>query len=293
MNNKKNPKNVNKTLRVVIIVLGVLLAALLAVAGFLFAGDKQPEETTPTTVPTEPAETTVPTTVPPETETVPPETEPDPKLEELLALNQENPDIDCWITIGDTVIDYPVAYTPDEPEKYDRKDVEGNYSYHGTLYIGKQCSLDPESDNLIIYGHNLENGKMFSDLNLYKDVEYWEDHPLIKFYTLEGGRTYKIMAAFYDRIYYSYEDVFKFYKFVNAEDEEDFNNAMAAYAEKALYDTGVEAEYGDRLLTLITCSYHHTYGRFVVVAVEMDAEELAALQQAEAELATDPTEPTA
>ena len=280
------------TIKTVIIALSVALAGLVGVAGYMTLNapveettpteTTQPPTTEPTTVPTEPVETTEPAP-----------TEPDPKHLELLAMNEQNEDIDCWLVIDDTVIDYPVAYTPDEPEKYDRLSVEGTYSYYGTLYIGKQCSFEPESENLIIYGHNLENGKMFSDLNLYKDVEYWEEHPLIKFYTLEGGRTYKIMAAFYDRIYYSYEDVFKFYKFVNAEDEEDFNNAMAAYAEKALYDTGVEAEYGDRLLTLITCSYHHTYGRFVVVAVEMDAEELAALQQAEAELAMDPTEPTA
>ena len=34
----------------------------------------------------------------------------------------------------------------------------------------------------------------------------------------------------------------------------------------ALYDTGVEARYGDKLLTLSTCSYHTGDGRLVVVA---------------------------
>ncbi len=34
----------------------------------------------------------------------------------------------------------------------------------------------------------------------------------------------------------------------------------------SLYDTGVEAVYGDKLLTLSTCSYHTENGRFVVVA---------------------------
>ena len=34
----------------------------------------------------------------------------------------------------------------------------------------------------------------------------------------------------------------------------------------ALYDTGVTATYADPLLTLSTCSYHVTEGRFVVVA---------------------------
>lgn len=260
-------KNVNHTLRMVIAVLGVVLAGSVAIAGYMIATDK-PEETTPPTETTTPVVTTEPTTVPTETETVPPETEPDPKVLELRELNEQNPDIDCWITIDGTVIDYPVAYTPDEPEKYDRLSIDGEYSYHGTIYIGKQCSMDPESDNLILYGHNLENGKMFSDLLLFDDEEYWKEHPVITFHTVDGTRTYEIMAAFYDRVYYPYEDVFKFYKFVDAEDEQDFNAAMEAYAEKRLYDTGVTAEYGDRLMTLITCSYHHQYGRFVVVAVE-------------------------
>lgn len=35
---------------------------------------------------------------------------------------------------------------------------------------------------------------------------------------------------------------------------------------RSAYDTGYTAEYGDRLLTLSTCEYTHTNGRFVVVA---------------------------
>ncbi len=34
----------------------------------------------------------------------------------------------------------------------------------------------------------------------------------------------------------------------------------------SLYDTGVEAEFGDTFLTLSTCAYHVEDGRFVVVA---------------------------
>lgn len=36
--------------------------------------------------------------------------------------------------------------------------------------------------------------------------------------------------------------------------------------ELALYDTGVTAEYGDRLITLSTCEYSAQNGRLVVVA---------------------------
>ena len=267
MNKNESPKDLNKILRVAII---VLAAVLIFAAGVAVGMSIRPEEKEPeaTTIPTE-------TTVPPTTEeptTAPTEPEESflvyhPFVEELKALNEENPDIDAWIRIGDTIIDYPVAYTPGEPEKYDRLSVDGKYSYHGTLYIGKQCSLEPESDNLIIYGHNLENGKMFSNLLLYKDESYWQENPDISFFTVDGVRNYKVLAAFYDKVYDTYEDVFKFYKFVDAEDEADSNNAITTYMEKALYDTGVTAEYGDDLLTLVTCSYHEQHGRFVVIAV--------------------------
>ena len=49
-------------------------------------------------------------------------------------------------------------------------------------------------------------------------------------------------------------------------DKADYDNAIHNYKEKSLYDTGVTAEYGDKLITLVTCSYHEEHGRFVVVA---------------------------
>lgn len=46
--------------------------------------------------------------------------------------------------------------------------------------------------------------------------------------------------------------------------------AIAEYVAKckelALYDTGVSAEYGDKLITLSTCEYSAQNGRLVVVA---------------------------
>lgn len=75
-----------------------------------------------------------------------------------------------------------------------------------------------------------------------------------------------MLAAFYDRVYYKTENCFKFYQFIDAADEVEFDNAVAKFRSKALYDTGVTASYGDRLITLVTCAYHTENGRFVVVA---------------------------
>ena len=47
---------------------------------------------------------------------------------------------------------------------------------------------------------------------------------------------------------------------------------MAQFREKSIYDTQVEASYGDQLLTLVTCAYHTDNGRFVVVARKVQHE---------------------
>lgn len=87
---------------------------------------------------------------------------------------------------------------------------------------------------------------------------------------------YEIVAAF-KTVAYSQEG-FKYYHFVNAEDEAAFDEFIAECKALALYDTGVTAEYGDKLITLSTCEYSRTNGRMVIVAklVVPSAEEVDA-----------------
>ena len=190
------------------------------------------------------------------------------KLAELAILHEQNPDLAGWIHIEDTVVDYPVMFTPEDGEKYIYADFKGKFDKAGLPFIEDDCSMEPESDNIIIYGHNMKNGSMFASLMDYEKRKYWEEHPIISFSTLSEEREYEIVAAFYDKVYYEHETCFKFYQFINAENEAHFEEAYDYYKKKALYDTGVTAEYGDRLLTLVTCAYHIENGRFVVVARE-------------------------
>lgn len=149
-------------------------------------------------------------------------------------------------------------------EKYLHADFRGDYSYVGTPFADVKCTLD--SDNILLYGHNIVDGSMFAGLFEYEDEEYWEEHPVIMFSDLYEDYEYEVLAVFYDRVYRKSETCFKFYQFIDAENEEDFDYAISQFKEKSLYDTGVDAEYGDQLITLITCAYHVENGRFVVVA---------------------------
>lgn len=155
--------------------------------------------------------------------------------------------------------------TPDDPEYYLRRDFEKNDSISGVPFLGAGCDLN--SNNMIVYGHNMKNGTMFADLLNFQDEEYLDTHPVISFDTLAGPGEYEIIGAFRDKVHYQNEqNVFRYYEYGGELTEEQFGEYIAKIKELSLFDTGITAEYGDQLLTLSTCSYHTKNGRFVVVA---------------------------
>ena len=222
-------------------------------------------ETTPIST-SAPAETTGPTqvTVPPTTAATVPPTEPREVLPRLQEQYEKNPDLAGWLTIPGTRIDYPVMYSPDEPERYLHANFEVSYSFAGLPFIDAAC--DPESGNRIIYAHNMLDGSMFRTLLKYQQKDFWQRNPVISFSTLYEEQEYEVVAAFYDKVYKKSDTNFKFYQFYDTSDQSSFDEAMAYYREHALYDTGVTAQCGDLFLTLVTCAYQTENGRFVVVA---------------------------
>lgn len=194
-----------------------------------------------------------------------PQTETEPvMLSKYEALYEENQDIVGWLSIEDMKIDYPVMQCEDD-EYYLHHDFYGEDSKYGCLYVRNQADLDLGT-NFIIYGHNMKDGSMFGDLDLYLQESFYLEHPVISFDTLYEERTYEIIAVFRSQVYQSDDDVFKYYQFYEADTEEEFNDFYSNIKELSLYDTGVEAAFGDMFLTLSTCAYHVTDGRLVVVA---------------------------
>ena len=213
-----------------------------------------------------PAETTVPTqaTVPPTTAATVPPTEPREILPRFQEQYEKNPDLAGWLTVPGTKIDYPVMYSPDEPERYLHANFEVEYSFAGLPFIDAAC--DTERGNRIIYAHNMLDGSMFRSLLKYQQKDFWQRNPVISFSTLYEEQEYEVVAAFYDKVYKKTDTNFKFYQFYDTSDQEHFDEAMAYYKKKALYDTGVTAQCGDEFITLVTCAYQTENGRFVVVA---------------------------
>ena len=187
--------------------------------------------------------------------------------ERFRPLTEANKDFAGWIHIDGTVIDYPVMWTPDDPDYYLKKDFEKNDSKCGTPYIGRNCST--ESNNIIIYAHNMKNGTMFSGLLNYKDEDFFKSHSTVLFDTPDESGIYDIISVFRDKVHYKDETgVFRYYEYVGNLTEDQYREYVDEVKERSLYETGNTAVYGQQLLTLSTCSYHTENGRFVVVAAK-------------------------
>ena len=196
-----------------------------------------------------------------------PLTEEESILPEYGELFLQNPDMVGWIKVEGTNINYPVMQTPNEPNFYLKHNFEKEYSDLGTPYVQEDCDI-AASNNLLIYGHHIKGQKMFGALEEYKSQSFYEEHKTVQFDTLTQHNEYEIIAVF-KTVAYSSEG-FRYYDFVNAENEDEFNAYVEKCKELALYDTGVTAEYGDRLITLSTCEYSAQNGRLVVVAKKAD-----------------------
>lgn len=185
-------------------------------------------------------------------------------LDRYAELYAENNDLAGWLSIAGMKIDYPVMQNEDD-EYYLHRDFYGNDSKYGCLYVRARADLDTGT-NFIVYGHNMKDGAMFGDLDSYLEKSFYEEHSLISFHTLYEERVYEIIAVFRSQVYNTDDDVFKYYQFYEADTQEDFDSFYNNIKELSLYDTGVEARFGDTFLTLSTCAYHVKDGRLVVVA---------------------------
>lgn len=183
---------------------------------------------------------------------------------DLSACLAANADFIGWLQIPDTTVDYPVVQT-DEVEYYLNYTFTGKKSYIGTLLsLGKTDFIMP-SRNLAIYGHHIRSNDkvMFSPLLAYKDEPFYADHTTIYFDTLYHTGTYTIFAVLNMR---NGDWEPSTADFISEQAYKDFIHRAKT---QALYDTGVEVQPSDYILTLITCdrSFGGKDGRLVVMAV--------------------------
>lgn len=174
-----------------------------------------------------------------------------------------NADFAGWLTIEGTIVDYPVMQTKEEPYYYLRRDFNKSYSQYGLPFIAADCDLENQTDNILIYGHNMRDGSVFGALMAYEDPAFCEQNPIIRFDTLDESHEYQIWAVFKTTVS---EEGFPYYHYIDLERPEVFDEFAEAVRAVAIYSTDVTPDYHARLLTLSTCETSVTDGRFVIVA---------------------------
>lgn len=185
----------------------------------------------------------------------------EPILHDFDLLMEKNPDCVGWVSIPGTSIDFPVMQNGDF---YLKHDFDGSYTDYGLPFLDERCSLD-SSDHLIIYGHHMNDGSMFSELLNYVDESYCKAHPKIILETENGVEIYKVAAILRAAGSYAPGEWSLFDQITINVDS--FNVLVENLSERGLFDTGRELVFGDRLLTLATCEYSQRNGRLAVIAV--------------------------
>lgn len=252
--------------KVISIVISIVLALLMAVSIFMilrhYSEEKKAadayldmldfvatDEENETEV-TEPAETEgTESDTNPETEPTQEELSITVDFDQLLA---QYPNAVGWLYCEGTPINYPVMQS-DDNDYYLRRLPDGTYNTAGSLFADYRCSGIGETNNYIIYGHNMKNGTMFSSLTKYKSQSYYDEHPVLYLYTPEGKYKIELIAGFVSKpmgdVYntnQTYEQILK-------------------YNSNSTFRSNVDPCEGDCYITLSTCSYEYENARYVVI----------------------------
>ena len=191
---------------------------------------------------------------------------PDGILPEFALLYANNQEITGWVTIPDTLVDYPIAKAQDN-QYYLSHDYYKNQTRYGVPFMDFNCAVQPLGENTVVYGHHMNNGTVFSGLDVYRTLEGYQKHPVVTFNTIYERHQWKVIGAFITNSEAKDDNGYYFdYTVKNFLDEADFNGYLQGVKERSFFSTNVDVTYGDKLLTLQTCNYEFNNARLIVVA---------------------------
>lgn len=183
---------------------------------------------------------------------------------DLDAMREKYPDIQGWLTIPGTNVDYPVLQSGEsDPEYYLKRNYNGERDVNGSLFLQWNCKVS-QSRNLVIYGHNMNSGAMFGNLDYFSDTGYCREHDRIFLQTVEGIAEYRVVSVMKTDI-----SIFPFQQ-VDFQEIGGLRDYLIQAKELGLFEMeegGGESE-AEQSVTLVTCSYEWKNARNVIVAVK-------------------------
>lgn len=212
------------------------------------------------------------------------------KFSDLLKLNN---DIVGWIYIKNTNIDYPVLKSPkDDSDFYLSHDYKKEKSKYGSIFLNYDYNYNDSKEvkNTVLYGHHMADGQMFADLIKFSDLEFYREHPIIKFDTLNEEATWKIISIFKTNTLSEHGKIFN-YTLQNFSTPKDFLEYIEEVKKRSLINIPVVTGADDKLLILSTCSYEFKDFRTVIVAKKLNKGESLEIDTSLASKAENPLMP--
>lgn len=192
-------------------------------------------------------------------------------------LLERNKDVVGYIKIPDTDISYPILQRRKEDgnDYYLTRNIDKEDARAGSIFLDWRNYFDyvvdgekqlENSQNLIVYGHDMKDGSMFGGLQSYRDVDgFYSDHPIIELSSNYETYKYKIFAYFIIDSEDESDTKFDCWNYLNFAGEEDFYEFVNNAKKRAITFNGVDVRYGDQLLTLSTCDSIFDTGRLIVM----------------------------
>jgi len=170
------------------------------------------------------------------------------KFDALRAKYNNNKDIVGLIKIPGTKIYYPVAQSKDNIYYLDRN-LYKQLSLAGSIMMDFENDVSRSDPNTVLYGHQMSatSGTMFHALNYYRDENFFNNHRYVIFNTIYEDNVWEVFAFFKTHTSFNYIKVF-------FKSEKQFLDLAAEMKRRSIYDTGIEIQSGDRILTLSTCT---------------------------------------
>lgn len=195
-----------------------------------------------------------------------------PVHDDFLDLFNTNNDVVAWLEMGPD-INLPVVYRDDI--YYLDHDLYGNSNAGGTVFVNAANTLWPRDQNVILHGHHMKDGSMFTPLDNFRNLDYLKQNPIFYFRVLdqEEASAYVPIAVFDASMNEGSEHYFDI-GHVNFDEQYPFADYVAGLKEHSIFDIPVGVSETDNLLTAITCSYvYDANSRLIVVAREVRADE--------------------